>query len=242
MIESQAWGQAAFPETRWSIVARAGGDDPNARRALEDLCQAYWFPLYVFARRSGHSAPDAEDYVQDFFSQLLEKKLVERANADKGKLRTFLLTLFKRHIGDLRRRDEAEKRGGRLTKISIDANQAEEWLGDLEANEESAEQLYERHWALSVLNAAVGRLREDFRKRDRLSEFEAMRPFLTESGTAEEYDLAAQKVGSNGNAFKTAISRMRQKFGEALRAEVMETKLDDEDIDEEIRHLVKALG
>lgn len=230
-----------FQPTRWSLVLRARGEDPAARNAMGELCHAYWFPLYAWCRRCGLAPPDAEDMVQGFFLQVMEKQLFDLADASRGKLRTFLLTALKRHIRDQQEKHHALKRGGGKV-VSFDALVAEEWYAGSHMEGESPEHEYDRHWALSVLENTMQHLQREFAEKGRADAFSAMRPFLTEEGDAETYHSAARPLGMSDNAFKVAVHRLRGKFRDALRTEVAATQEDDGNVDEEIRHLMRALG
>jgi DNA-directed RNA polymerase specialized sigma24 family protein len=142
---------AAFKPTRWSLVIQSQGQDEKAKRALEELCAAYWFPLYAWSRRCGASPSDAEDYVQGFFVQVLQKQLFAAANPELGKLRTFMLTAFRRHVNDEQRKESRQKRGGGQI-VSFDAAEAEAWYEVEQIEGESADHLFDRQWALTVLD------------------------------------------------------------------------------------------
>lgn len=230
-----------FRATRWTLVLQARGQGVEARRALEDLCGAYWFPLYAWCRRSGLAAADAEDMVQGFFVQVLEKDLFASADAARGKLRTFLLTALQRHVRDEQGKAKALRRGGGKV-LSFDGSEAEAWYAGEQVEGESAGHLFDRQWALAVLDQAVRRLEADAAARGKTEAFEAMRPFLTEEGSAADYEEAGRPLGLNAGAFKVAVHRLRAKFREALRAEVADTQPPDAGIDEEIAYLMKVLG
>ena len=228
-----------FRPTRWSLVhsVRAGGE--AAEDALEDLCQAYWFPLYGWARRSGASPADAEDLVQGFFGEVVEKGLFGRADARKGRLRTLLLTAFRRFSRDVAERAGAEKRGGNRL-VSIDAIAGEEWYLAEAATTAAPEAFFDRQWAITLLEQAVRRLQLEYEARGKADVFTTLRPFLTEGGDAgygEEAARLAMTVGS----VKVAVHRMRERFREALREEVAGMQDDAEDVEEELAYLLRAL-
>lgn len=230
----------AFRPTRWSLVLQTRGQGEPARRALEDLCGAYWFPLYAWSRRCGASAADAEDHVQGFFVQVLEKQLFADADPAKGKLRTFMLTAFRRHVHDEQRRESRQKRGGGQI-ISFDALQAEEWYGVEQVPGESPEHMFDREWALTVLEQALQSLDERSRASEKREVFAAARPFLQQDGNAAQYDAASRSLGMTSNAFKVAVHRLRHRFREALRAEVAATQAEGESVDEEMNYLMQVL-
>ncbi|WOO39334.1 hypothetical protein [Rubellicoccus peritrichatus] len=228
-----------FRSTRWSLVVKSRGEGAEAEQALEDLCQLYWFPLYAWCRRQGLSATDSEDMVQGFFQQLIEKRILDRADAKRGKLRTFLLTVLQRHIKDEQGKANAGRRGGGNV-VSFDCAMAEEWYKE-EPEGESADHLFDRQWALTILGNSVAKLEETFVKKDKAKLFAAMKPFLNGDGSAAEYETAGTSVGMTQGSFKVAVHRLRTKFREALRAEIMKTQPDGESIDEEIEYLSKVL-
>lgn len=232
--------RARFKPTRWSLVLRARGQDPQARRALEELCHDYWFPLYAWCRRSGAGAADAEDYVQGFFVQLLAKGLFSTANPELGKLRTFLLTAFRRHVQDEQRKAHAQRRGGGKI-LSFDAAEAEAWYEAEHQPNESPDHMFDRQWALTVLERALSRLEARAIERGKVMEFEAMRPFLTQEGNAADYDIAARTLDVTSNAFKVAVHRLRAQFREALRAAIADTQPQGGSVDEEMTYLLAVL-
>ena len=232
---------AAFAPTRWSLVLQARGDGATAHAALEELCAAYWFPLYAWARRSGLAPADAEDAVQGFFAAVLHQRLFDRADAERGRLRTFLLTVFRRHLRDEQEKASAERRGGGRV-VSFDAAEAEEWFREEPASEETPEHFFDRHWALTLLERALGRVEVAYARRGKDAEFTTLRPFLTASGSEADYTAAGRAVGLGGGAFKVALHRLRERFREALREEVRETQPDDGSVDEEMAYLLRVLG
>lgn len=240
MSETHA-SPARFRSTRWSLVQRSQGQGEEAHRALEELCQAYWFPLYAWARRSGSPAADAEDLVQSFFVQVLTKDLFASADSSRGKLRTFLLTAFRRHVKDERAKATAERRGGGRV-LSFDATEAESWFESESREGESADHLFDRQWALTVLDQAIGRLEKQAASRNREKEFAAMRPLLTSENNATDYERVAIELGMKTNTVKVAIHRWRNRFAEALRAEIVETQPDETDPEEELAWLLRALA
>ncbi len=231
---------AAFAPTRWSLVLQARGDGATAHAALEELCAAYWFPLYAWARRSGIAPADAEDAVQGFFAAVLHQRLFDRANAERGRLRTFLLTVFRRHLRDEQVKGGAERRGGGRV-VSFDAAEAEEWFREEPASEETPEHFFDRQWALTLLERALGRVEAAYTRRGKDAEYAALRPFLTASGSEADYTAAGRAVGLGGGAFKVALHRLRERFRDDLREEVRETQPDERSVDEEMAYLLRVL-
>lgn len=230
-----------FKPTRWTLVLRAQGKGEPAERALEELCRAYWFPLYAWARRSGIGAEDAEDHVQGFFVQVLEKELFARADPKQGKMRTFLLTVFRRQVRDEQDKQARLKRGAGQV-APIDAAEAERWFAAEQREEESADHLFDRQWALSVLDQALGRLEQNATRRGQAQAFQVLRPFLlADSAALAGRQDAAERLGLSPASFKVAVHRLRAKFREALRTEIAEMQGEDAAVEEELRYLLEVL-
>lgn len=229
-----------FQPTRWSVVLRTRGDGPEARRALETLCTIYWFPLYTWCRARGHPPADAEDLIQGFFLRVIGKNLFASADESRGKLRTYLLTSLQRHIRDEQEKTNAARRGsGRV--IAIDPTIAEAAYGNSLVTGESPEQTYDRQWALTVLDHAIGSLQREAAARGKSAAFTAMRQFLTDEGDAESYAIAAASLGMTPGAFKVAVHRFRARFRETLRTVVTDTQTEGADPDEELAYLAGLL-
>ena len=232
-----------FTATRWSVVLAAGRpDSAAAAAALEQLCGSYWHPLYAYARHQGHLPPDAEDLTQEFFARLLAKNYLASADKEKGRFRSFLLTMFKRFLADEWDRSRAQKRGGGLRPLTIDTETAEagyqqDWIEDA-----TPERVFEQRWALSVVNRAINRLEAEFTQAGRAVEFERLKTFLTLEKGAIPYAAAATEYGMTEGALRVAIHRLRQKFRRHLRAEVAQTVASPEEIEEEIRYLLTVLS
>ncbi|MEO7318996.1 MAG: sigma-70 family RNA polymerase sigma factor [Chthoniobacteraceae bacterium] len=227
-----------FAQTRWSLIQRvqAGGD--AAAVALGELCAAYWFPLYGWARRSGASPEDAEDVVQGFFSDVLRKHLFEKADATKGRLRTFLLTAFRRYQRDAYEKTTALRRDADRT-VSFDAMAGEQWYR-AEPGTATPDAFYDRQWALTVLEQAIARLGGEYAKRGKAADFQQLRRYLTDPGDAG-YEQDATMLGISPGAVKVAVHRLRERFRAALREEVASKQFESEDVDEELAHLLWAL-
>lgn len=232
---------APFPKTKWSIVLDSNRGNAKGEQALAELCQAYWPPLYTFARRSGKGPADAEDLVQGFLAKAVVDELFSRADAKRGKLRTFLLTAFRRYARDEHNKILAEKRGAGGV-VSLDLIDAERWYAVEEtAPGASPEEAYDRQWAITLLERTCETLRADFASRGKEAEFETLRPFLTADAKAADYDSLGACLGMKPDTVKVAVHRLRARFGAALREEVRETHADDADVDEELRHLIRLL-
>ena len=233
----------AFATTQWTLVLHAAQPDgPEAARALALLCERYWFPLYAFVRRQGHSAHDAQDLTQEFFARLLEKNYLSRVAREKGRFRSFLLTALKHFLANEWDRARAQKRGGDRTLLPLDAGTAEARYALEAVDARSPDKIYERRWALTLLETAVERLRAEHAAPEKRALFEALKgSLLGEQGTAPYAELAARFAMSEG-AVKVAAHRLRQHYRELLRAEVAATVADVTEVDQELRHLLVALA
>lgn len=231
---------APFPATKWSVVLVSGPGNAKGEAALAELCQAYWLPLYAFARRSGRSPADAEDLVQGFLAKAVVDHLFSRADAQRGKLRTFLLTAFRRYAKDEHAKATAEKRGGGAI-VSLDAIEAERWYENGGGGDETPEETYDRQWALTLLERTCERLAADFASRGKADDFAVLRPYLTAVAGAEEYEKIGRQLGMKADTVKVAVHRLRARFGAILREEVRETHEGDHDVDAELRYLIRLL-
>ncbi len=227
-----------FEATRWSLVLRArGGDDTQRRVALEQLCRAYWYPLYAFLRRSGRSVEGSEDLTQEFFVRLLDGRLLGAADPARGKFRTLLLSALHQLDADAWRAANAQKRGGGVVVVPIDSELAEErFLAD-KSEGGSPELAFDRAWAAAVMERAWARLRESYAG-EKAALFAELAPRL--SGAVGQGTLAeaGSRLGMREDAMKQALSRMRQRLGEALKAEVAETVGSPDAVQQEMRHLL----
>ena len=209
-----------FVTTRWTVVREAKGATPQSQEALEEICRTYWFPLYAYVRRRGHSPADAEDLTQGFFRQLLEYRWIDDVDREKGRLRAFLITALKRFMAKEWRKATAKKRGGGLPCVSIDAGLAEGRYAESGTPSLDAEALFDRQWALAVLEATIQRLETEFSKAGKSAEFEVLKESLALSRDAIKYaDLAARLKMSEG-AVRVATHRLRKRFRQLYRDEV----------------------
>jgi RNA polymerase sigma-70 factor (ECF subfamily) len=231
-----------FALTRWSLVlaAKTSPDPSRATRAMGELCQIYWQPLYSYLRRRGHAAPAAEDLTQEFFARLLANPPFSRVNQENGRFRSFLLASIKHFLANEWDRDQTQKRGGGKVIISFDAltpeaRQAIEPAGDL-----PPDKAFERQWALTVLEQVLARLRQEFVQSGKEPLFATLKPFLT--GNAETYAAAAAHCGMSESALKVAVHRLRQRYRKLLREEIAETVDSPEEVEAEIRALFAALS
>ena len=234
---------AVFTTTHWSVVLAAREPDaPQAAAALEKLCRTYWFPLYAFARRQGNSPEDAQDLTQDFFSRLLEKNYLTKADPDRGKFRTFLLRSLKHFLVNEWKRAGRLKRGGGLEFLSIEADAAEDRYAAEASEESNPDAEYETRWAVTLIEQVLSALRLEFDAADKTRLFEELKGFIWgDKSTASYAEIAAQLNLSEGSV-KVAVHRLRQRFRELLRAEVAHTVARPEDIDGELRYLISVAG
>lgn len=240
--EAQAQNPA-FAGTRWSLVARAGADDTEtARKALSELCSIYWYPLYAFVRRSGCGHHKAEDITQGLFLRLIDKDGLARADPEKGKFRTFLMSSMKNFMANERARAAAQKRGGNAPHLSIDMARAEGRYDCEPTDSTTPEVLYERAWALTVLQATLNDLRAEYESRDKGAVFEALHDHIIAGAKPVPHAETAERLGMNEGSVKVTLHRMRRRFGELLRQQVAQTVESEDDIDTEIRHLLKCFS
>ena len=236
-------GGADFCTTHWSVVLAAGRSDSiRARDALEKLCRAYWYPLYAFVRRLGHSPHDAEDLVQAFFAQSLEKNYLGAADQAKGRFRSFLLIALKRFLANEWDKAQTLKRGGRAPLISLDALTAEQRYALEPADHLSADFLFERRWALTLLDQVLARLRAEQTTAGRNAAFELLKDSLTAGGRGTPYAELAGRLGMSEGAVKVAVHRLRQRYRELLEAEIANTVASPEEVAAERRHLLSVLS
>jgi RNA polymerase sigma-70 factor (ECF subfamily) len=231
-----------FASTRWSIVAAAGRkESPEAHAALAVLCQAYWYPLYAYARRRLTSADDAQDLTQEFFARLLEKDYLQAADPRRGKFRSFLLTAFQRFLAKEHARATAQKRGGQRRPQSLEFQDGEDRYRHEPVDPTTPEALYERRWALTLLEQALARLRQEFTRAGKERLFEALKGTLTGDGTNEPYERIGRDLGLSEPAVKTAAHRLRRRYQELLHAEVAQTVASPEEVENELRDLFAAV-
>jgi RNA polymerase sigma factor (sigma-70 family) len=235
-------GPVTFATTHWSAVLAAGDPTtPLAAAALEELCRAYWYPLYAYIRRRGHAPEEAQDLTQDFFVQLLRKNYPARADRAKGKFRTFLLHALNQFLADQRERAAALKRGGDQRFISLDQASGEDRYRLEVPDEMTPDKLFERRWAQMILDRALVRLREEFVADGKEAAYEVLKAFEPGEQSALSYAEAAVRLGVSESAVKSLIHRLRERHRQLLREEVAHTVPTVADIDEELRYLVSVL-
>ena len=232
-----------FAPTRWSVVLKAARQaGPGAEEALAILCETYWFPLYAFVRRQGHSPHDAEDLTQAFFARLLEKRYLENIQREGGRFRSFLLTALKRFLANEWDRARTEKRGGKRTIIALEGGSAESRYQIEPAHELSPDKLFERQWAQALLDRVMNRLREEHANEGKADWFARLSGTLGRPRGAAPYRELAAALGTTEAAVKMGAHRLRARYRALLRAEVAHTVAQPEEIEEEIRHLFAVFG
>ena len=235
--------RGGFQTTSWTVIVAASLDStPDSHQALARLCQTYWSPVYAFIRRKGYDRDEGEDLTQGFFAQLLEKKYLLDADPERGRFRSFLLTAVKHFLANEWDRSHALKRGGGQTVVPIDLVEAEQWYVPAAAEAATPERLFERRWALSLLEHAMARLRADFAAAGKASQFDALVPFFQRDSGGARYDDVARQLGMSPGALRMAVHRLRRQYRALLRAEISETVAAPEQIDDEIRFLMSTLS
>jgi RNA polymerase sigma factor (sigma-70 family) len=243
--QGSAAGQGArvFATTRWTVVLQAGGStSPGSAAALEKLCRAYWYPLYSFARRRGLAPHDAEDLIQSFFAFLLEKDVIARADRERGRFRTFLLSALQNFHANERARAGTQKRGGGHSLVSFDELQAEASYQSEPATNLTPERLYDQKWAASLLEQVMQILRREYAAAGKEPLFEDLRGLLWGGRGDVSYEAIGRKLGTSEGAIKVAVHRLRARFKECLQDEVAHTVARPEEVEDELRHLLSALS
>lgn len=235
--EQSSLERGQFPMTRWSLVLGAqGGTESDRRRALSELCELYWYPLYAYVRRRGLSPSDAEDATQGFFCELLKKDRVQLFSERKGKLRAYLLGAMKNYLRDLGKKERAEKRGGGQQILSLDLESAEERYSFEPAELDTPEKLFEVRWALTILDRVFERVRLEYQRLDKSEIYEALKGLL--SGDRDvSFREVGEQLGINEGAARVTLFRMRKLYRRFLEEEIGETLSEDEGIEDEIQYL-----
>ncbi len=245
MSQLQTEGRAPgrFPTTQWSRVATAAGRaDGESQAALSMLCQAYWYPIYAFVRHRGFSPEQAQDRTQDFFAYVLERDLIARADPARGRFRAFLRTVCARRLAGDHDREHADKRGGGRLHLAIDHLDAERRYALEPAHELTAERIFDRTWALTLLSRVVDRLRREYDDSGRSARFEELIAVLTRDPDTDPYTEIARRLGTTEGNIRVAVHRLRRRYGVLLREEIAETVGDAAQVDDEIRALFAALA
>ena len=235
-------GARQFATTRWSVVLAAQDrESPDSREALASLCSTYWYPVYAFIRRRGHAAHDAQDLTQDFFTTLLEKSYLRSVDRERGRFRAFLLTAVSRFLSNQRERSRAAKRGGGKQPLSLDFVTGESRYRHEPADDWTAERLFERRWALTLLETVLARLDEEYRQQRKGPLFERLRNYITGDGGGNTYAETAAALDMTEAAVKVAVHRLRRRYRETLREEIAATVQSPDEIDDELKRLFEAI-
>lgn len=223
-------------------MAAGSGDTSAARAALATLFETYWYPLYAYIRRRGASADDARDLTQGFFTSLLERRDFEHVRRERGRFRAFLLASLQHFLANDAARRRTQKRGGGMTFLPLAFDEAEGRYRIEPAESATPETLYERRWALTVIDRVLNELRREWEADRRAAEFDELKSCLLGVNPSGGYAAIAGRLDTSEGAVKTAVHRLRRRFQTALRRDIAETVSDPEDVDDEIRYLVRALG
>ncbi len=229
-------------ETQWSLILRAQSDESAiARTALSHLCNRYWFPVYAYILKSGNSSEHAKDLTQDFFLRLVEGRVLNRADPDRGKFRSLLFSSVRNFVTDAWRHDQAERRGGATSILSLDFEHADALYADAVREEETPDQTYDRQWARTVMAHAFVQLKADYDRQGKADIFRAFQGQLTDKSGKVDYGEVVRDLGISENAARTAAHRLRKRYADALRAEVSHTVSELEHVGDELKYLLDAL-
>lgn len=240
--EASARGRV-FVTTRWSVVLAAGrGESPGSRAALESLCQTYWYPLYAFARRRGHSPEDAQDLTQDFFARLLEKNWLDRACPERGRFRSFVLGAFEHFLANEWRKGRTLKRGGGIQFVPMACEEGETHYCQEPSDPATPEKLFERRWALMLLDRVLERLDAEQTQAGKAAQFALMKPCIAGGRDIAPLAELGTRLGMSEGAVKVAVHRLRQRYRQLLLEEVAQTVASPGDVEAELRHLIQAIA
>lgn len=232
-----------FATTHWSLVVHAGqAQNTLAREALETLCAKYWLPLYSFVRRRGYSAEDAQDLTQEFFSRLIQRNRLARADQRKGRFRAFLLSSMKNFLADEFDKARAQKRGGGKQPLSLEFDTGEAIYRVEPVDNTTPEQIYERRWAITLLDTVLAALHNEHEHAGKAELFDALRPCLVGDRTAQPYGQLAEKLGMSETGVKSAVHRLRKRYRELLRREIANTVSRPEEVEDELNYLFAVLS
>jgi len=236
-------GIGQFTTTHWSVVLAAADEaSPQAHQALAELCRVYWYPLYAYVRRKGYEVADAQDLTQEFFARFLEKNYLGTVDRRKGKFRSFLLASLEHFLAKEWTRAHRLKRGGGQTIIAWDGCDPEERYRLEPADQAIGEDVYEKRWALTVLEQAMGSLGNEYTVAGKKQLFDELRPFISGDDEDTSYGDLAAKLAMSEGAVRVAVHRLRQRYGECVRGEIAKIVQRPEEIDEELGHLMSALS
>ena len=233
--------RSRFDTTRWSLVLATGASHPSAaRRALAELCEVYWYPLYAHVRRHGYSADEGQDLIQSFFLLLLERDDLQSLRPERGRFRAFLLVSLRNFLSNARVHQRAQKRGGGKTLLPLEFDSGETRFLREPADSSTPETVFDREWALTVLGQVFDRIRAEWDARGKRAEFDRLKACLIGELPLGGYRAVAEQLGSTEGATKAAVQRLKRRFDQELRATIADTVTDDS-VDDELRYLLKAL-
>ena len=231
-----------FVTTHWSVVLAAGDtDSPPARTALETLCRAYWYPIYVYVRRKGYGPEDAQDLTQGFFAHLIAKEHIRLADPQRGRFRTFLLAMLDFYLAQEWSRAHRQKRGGQFQFVSLDQERAEDRYQLEPVDNNTPEKKFMQQWALTALQNTLAALQVESESQGKGALFQETRGLLSGESESSAYPEIAQRLEMNEGAIRVAVHRLRKRYGELLRQEIAQTVDTDADVEDELRHLLTAL-
>jgi RNA polymerase sigma-70 factor (ECF subfamily) len=241
--DSVTRSSAQFATTHWSVVLAAGDSaSPDSREALETLCRQYWYPLYVFVRRNGHSPEDAKDLTQAFFERLLEKHCLSKVRAERGRFRMFLLASLTHFLANEWDRTQALKRGGGLVILSLDPAVLEKRYCSEVADQNSPERHFDHLWAEAGMDRALALLEEEFRAAGKADQFDALADFVSRSPNEGEYTKVGKALDMNSHAVAVAVARMRDRYRALVRSEIAHTVQSAAEVEAELRYLVELVS
>ncbi len=232
-----------FATTHWSVVLAAGKSEaPEAAAALESLCRTYWYPLYAYVRHRGHGPEDSRDLTQEFFYRLLQGNYLARVDPRKGRFRSFLLAAINHFLANEWHRSQCLKRGGNVTFLPLDALEAEERYQCEHFGSHSPEELYERTWAIALLEKVIGRLSQETAATGQSARFKELRPILMGERASLSYSELASKLETTEAALKMTVQRLRRRYAELVQEEIADTVPEPQEVEEELRHLRAVLS
>ena len=232
-----------FGSTRWSVVLEAAHhSSPDSRRALETLCLTYWYPLYAYVRRRGYDLHEAQDLTQEFFARLVEKDVVDAADPSRGRFRSFLLTSLSNFLANEWDKQHAQKRGGDHLVIPLDFGAGDSRYSNEPASGLTPERLFDREWAISLLDHVMAQLRQEFIDTGKKPQFDCLKEFIAGRNPNTSFADAAQTLGISESAAMTAASRLRKRYRALLWAEIANTLADPSETEDELRSIVKILS
>ena len=235
------WGDS-FPSTHWSIIFDEREEETATQRMLERLCSQYWYPVYAYLRKRGYSSHDAQDYTQGFFSKMLEGDGLAQARPDRGRFRSYIIGAVKHHLSGERKKANAEKRGGGKRIISIDEEMAEKRFQSEPADHLTPEHVFDREWALALLQDVINRLSYEYAKQNKSKIFDVLSEFLTAKPDRGTYPLIAEQLSVSEGNVRVMVNRIRSRYRNILKEAISEMVDDAEDVESELQHLFSTVS